>query len=243
MPHLSPEAVLILTSLLLAQTRLRSRVSLYQLARSTSLSMATVYRKAAELSRLGLLLKLGRGSYVITPRGSFYLATIALEDGKPEQVLRAAVARLKNDWGLEEFTDEEVEAYVRLVSIGLQKLGRPPLGFCADDFGRTVQVLLPPKFSGYDVVDMIAQHLGVPTEMVKRAERVIAKAILEFFPSIRLPDGCRSVVIPHGEYGLKLTPLAAYCRASGYTLGLKCTYGRVALMRIFQKDENKGNIT
>ncbi|MGC9118852.1 MAG: hypothetical protein ACP5I3_07675 [Thermoproteus sp.] len=100
--------------------------------------------------------------------------------------------------------------------------------------------MLPPKF-GNDVVSAIAQHLSVPPEMVRKAERVIARAILEFFPSVRLPDGCRIVLMPHGEYGARLTALAAHCKIHGYTLSLKCGAGRVLvaqiIRQIFQKDE------
>ncbi|MGC8584179.1 MAG: transcriptional regulator, partial [Thermoproteus sp.] len=216
--HLDATSLSVLISLLLLYSRSRvAHISLYNVSRETGISIATAYRKIVEMSRMGLVLRLGRGAYAITPKGAFYVAAVAIEQGAPDHVLRAAIRRLKEDWGVADLADEEVEAYVRLVLIGLRRLGRPPLGFCADDFGRTVQVLLPPKF-GNDVVSAIAQHLSVPPEMVRKAERVIARAILEFFPSVRLPDGCRVVLMPHGEYGARLTALAAHCKVYGYTL-------------------------
>jgi hypothetical protein len=79
--------------------------------------------------------------------------------------------------------------------------------------------------------------------MVRKAERVIARAILDFFPSVRLPDGCRVVLMPHGEYGVRMTALASHCKIYGYTLSLRCDAGRalVAQMirQIFQKGEKR----
>ena len=243
MPHcIAPECISVLLAILVLQIKNRGvHVSLYNVSKETGLSIATVYRKSLELSRMGLLLRLGKGAYVVTPKGAFYLAAYAIKNGGPAHALEVAIKRLKSDWDLSDVTNEEVEAYVRLLLIGLERLGRPPLGFCADDFGRTVQVLLPPKFGGRNVVEAIAQHLSVPIEMVEKAERVIARAILEFFPSIKLPDGCRAVVIPQGEYGAKLNVLASYCKVKGYTLGLRCSAGQALLAdvikRIFQNNE------
>ncbi|MEL9990168.1 MAG: transcriptional regulator [Thermoproteus sp.] len=238
--HLEHQCISILITLLLMQAR-GARPSLYNVARETGISIATIYRRALELARTGLLLKVGRGSYVVTPKGAFYLAAVAIKEGGPDYMLKAAVRRLKADWGLADMSDEEVETYIRLVLAGLERLGRSPLSFCADDFGRTVQVLLPPKFGGVDIVEVIARHLSVPLEMVKKAERVVARAILEFFPSIRLPDGCKVVAMPFGEYGTRLSVLASYCRINGYMLGLRCPTGRAlvadAVRRIFQNNE------
>ncbi|MDT7870589.1 MAG: transcriptional regulator [Thermoproteus sp.] len=239
--HIDATSLSVLISLLLLYSESRVvPISLYRISKETGISIATAYRKIVEMTRMGLVLRLGRGAYAVTPKGAFYVAAVAVEQEAPEHVLKAAVRKLKEDWGVADLSDEEVETYVRLVLIGLRRLGRPPLGFCADDFGRTVQVLLPPKF-GNDVVAAIAQHLSVPPEMVRKAERVIARAILDFFPSVRLPDGCRVVLMPHGEYGVRMTALTSHCRFHGYTLSLRCDAGRalVAQMirQIFQKGE------
>ncbi|MEZ0249254.1 MAG: transcriptional regulator [Thermoproteus sp.] len=238
--HLEHLCISILITLLLMEAR-GARPSLYNVAKETGASIATIYRRALELAKMGLLLKVGRGSYTVTPKGAFYLAAVAIRNGGPDYMLKAAVRRLRADWGLADMSDEEVEAYVKLLLAGLERLGRPPLGFCADDFGRTVQVLLPSKFGGVDIVEVIARHLSVPLEIVKKAERVIARAILEFFPSIKLPDGCKVVVMPFGEYGTRLSVLASYCRINGYMLGLRCSAGKVlvaeAMRRIFQNSE------
>ncbi|MGC9118853.1 MAG: hypothetical protein ACP5I3_07680 [Thermoproteus sp.] len=92
------------------------------------ISIATAYRKIVEMSRMGLVLRLGRGAYAITPKGAFYVAAVAIEQRAPDHVLRAAIRRLKEDWGVADLADEEVEAYVRLVLIGLRRLGRPLWG-------------------------------------------------------------------------------------------------------------------
>lgn len=218
-----------------------SPASLYAISKDTGISIATVYRRSLELLKQGFLLKLGKGAYTLTPKGAFYLAAQAIEGRAPERALGAAIRKLKSDWGLSDVADDEVEAYVRLLLIGLKKLGRSPHDFCANDFGRTVQVLLPPRFGGRNVAKIVAQHLSVPVEMVEKAERVIAKALLEFFPSIKLPDGCRVVVTFQGDYGVKLSVLASHCRTNGYTMGLKCYVGQVlladAIKRVFQNSE------
>ena len=240
--HIAPEFISVLFAILLLQIKNRGvHVSLYNVSKETGLSIATVYRKSLELSRMGLLLRLGKGAYVVTPKGAFYLAAHAIKNGGPAHALESAIKRLKSDWGLSDLTDEEVETYVRLLLLGLEKLGRTPVDFCANDFGRTVQVLLPPNFGGRNIAKVIAQHLSVPVEMVEKAERVIARALLEFFPSVKLPDGCRVVVVLHGEYGARLSVLAAHCKVYGYTLGLKCEAGKAllaeAIRRIFQNNE------
>ncbi len=237
--HLSAELLSILLAVLVMGRR-GLPVSLYGVSKETGLSIATVYRKALELIQLGLLLRLGKGAYIVTPKGAFLLAAYSIKEGRPD-VLAAAIKRLKSDWGISDLADEEVEAYVRLLLLGLEKLGRTPVDFCASDFGRTVQVLLPPNFGGRNIAKVIAQHLSVPVEMVEKAERAIARALLEFFPSVKLPDGCRVVVMPQGEYGVRLSVLAAHCKVHGYTLGLKCEAGKAllaeAMRRIFQNNE------
>jgi hypothetical protein len=138
--HIDATSLSVLISLLLLYSESRVvPISLYRVSKETGISIATAYRKIVEMTRMGLVLRLGRGAYAVTPKGAFYVAAVAVEQEAPEHVLKAAVRKLKEDWGVADLSDEEVEAYVRLVLIGLRRLGRPPLGFCADDFGRTVQ--------------------------------------------------------------------------------------------------------
>ncbi|MFB6490109.1 MAG: MarR family transcriptional regulator [Thermoproteus sp. AZ2] len=238
MVHIDPRAISLLTTLLLSTIGRSPTASLYDVAKRMGLSIATVYRRSLELAEQGLIARLGKGAYMVTPRGAFYLAMLGVEGRAPAPVLAAAIKKLKSDWDLAEFEDEEVEAYIRLLMAGLRRLGRTPLDFCAGEFGRTVQVLLPERFARRNVIRAIAQHLSVPVEEVMKAERIIAKAMLEFLPSVKLPDGCKTAVFLQGEQDIDVVVAASYCKIQGYRLGLDCALGRLAISKYFTKMKN-----
>ncbi|WP_069807348.1 hypothetical protein [Vulcanisaeta thermophila] len=78
---------------------------------------------------------------------------------------------------------------------------------------------------GGDVIKALSEVLGIPIDAVKGAERVIAKALLDFFPTVTLSDGCRVSVLMGGfASGKNITyPLAIKCKVIGYSLNVnKC---------------------
>ena len=224
-------------------------LSLTYLSKMTGLSIATIYRKMLELMSMGLVEKVGKGQYIVTTRGAFllsalYLASIIKVD---DSAFKYAITKLKEDWGLNEFTDDEVKAYISLLIKGLVRLGRKVYDLCVNHLGRTVLVLLPDNLKmGAKPLDLvISETLNVPLELVRRAERVIAKALLELLPTITLSDGCKAALTVEENAGKPMMKLVAVkCRINGYTLRLNCPVltamiKRGDLLRTFHLCENK----
>ncbi|WP_446753068.1 hypothetical protein [Vulcanisaeta sp. JCM 16161] len=224
-------------------------LSLTYLSKTTGLSIATIYRKVLELMSMGLVEKVNRGQYVVTTRGALLLSVAYLTGSIKvnDAAFKYAIIKLKEDWGLEDFNDDEVREYISLLIRGLIRLGRKIEDFCANSLSRTVLALLPDNLKiGSKPLDLvISETLNVPIELVRRAERVIARALLELLPVVTLGDGCKAALLIEEVAGKPvLRPVAVKCRVNGYTLRPNCPIlssiiNRDNLLRTFHPYENR----
>ncbi len=196
--------------------------SLYKISMIENVSIATLYRRALELMNHGILTKMSRGNYTITTKGYFTILYLYITRSRlvDNELATASLRRLKQNWGLEEFSDDEVFNYVKLLVKGMERRRLSVLGICVDSFPRTVFLILPEKFKKKPVREAISEYIG-DEALVKPAERVIAKAILELFPTVTLKDGCEAALMIWGRQGdaIRYRTLALRCRIHGYTLG------------------------
>ena len=205
----------------------RNLDSLYYISMSTGMSIATAYRKALDLMSLGLIERVSKGHYVITTKGVLLLALMYLGNGSVNrEVFDMAIDKLREDWDLEEFDRNEVINYLKLLYKGLSKQGLSPLSANINTLGRSVYYVLPESIGNGrgSLIHSIAEYLGVSIDDVRSAERVIAKALLDYLPSIRLRDGCKVVALLTGDQSIKASPtiLAIKCRMRGYSLNGDC---------------------
>jgi hypothetical protein len=203
------------------------------------ISIATFYRRLNELIKGGFVGRGARGKYFVTNKGlllilGLYLLSLFTNGAIDEETYRLALMELKKVWNLVEFSDEEVEAYLRLLFLvgkdyGLDYLNTMNI-VSSLGYPKSVLLLLPDKVGGARfIMDDIIEHVGHDKEgLVKSAERVIAKAIIEYFPGITLPDGCRAVIMPRGNGAgnMKIKVLAVNCKLMGYTLRPGCPFMR-----------------
>lgn len=206
----------------------RNLDSLYYISMSTGMSIATAYRKALDLMNLGLIERVSKGHYVITTKGVLLLAMMYLSNGVSvnRDVFELAIDKLREDWDLEEFNRDEVINYLKLLYKGFSKLGLSPLNANVESLGRSVHYVLPDGINNgrISLIHSIAEYLGVSVDEVRQAERIIAKALLDYLPSVRLRDGCRAVVVLTGDQSIRASPtvLAIKCRIKGYSLNSDC---------------------
>ncbi len=141
-------------------------------------------------------------------------------------VFELAIDKLREDWDLEEFNRDEVINYLKLLYKGFSKLGLSPLNANVESLGRSVHYVLPDGINNgrISLIHSIAEYLGVSVDEVRQAERIIAKALLDYLPSVRLRDGCRAVVVLTGDQSIRASPtvLAIKCRIKGYSLNSDC---------------------
>lgn len=217
----------------------RNVASLYYMSNVAGVSIATLYRRVLELMSMGLVDRIDKGRYVITTKGALALALLYLNGvGVDADAFRMAINRLKEDWGLDEVSDDEVINYVSLLNRAAELLKLPLARLCAR-LGFTVRYLLPESLSnvsGKSLLNAIAENLGVPVDKVSSAERVIAKALLDFLPTITLKDGCKIAVLLQGDQTRKvsLVGVAMKCRMRGYKLGVDCPLGKLLLNKLLQ---------
>jgi hypothetical protein len=85
------------------------------------------------------------------------------------------------------------------------------------------------------IINFIAEDLGLPIDEVKATERVIAKALLEYLPTITLRDGCKVALLLKGDQSRKVTivKVAMKCRIHGYKLGIDCPIANSLISRLF----------
>ena len=204
--------------------------SLYYMATATNISIATLYRKSLELLDMGLIDKIDRGHYIITTKGALVLAILYLSGigSISEDVFRAVIRKLKEDWDLTEFNDDEVIGYVDLIGRGAALTKTPLINVCARSLARTLYYILKEPLSnvgdGKLILKHIAESLEIPIDKVKRAERVIVKALLEYLPVITLRDGCKVALILQGDQSrrVSMAKIAMKCKIHGYRLGVDC---------------------
>ncbi|BDR93095.1 hypothetical protein Vsou_21880 [Vulcanisaeta souniana JCM 11219] len=247
--------ILILETLIVSMFQLAlmqkgiNTLSLTYLSKVTGLSIASIYRKMLELLSMGFVEKVNKGQYVVTARGALLLSVAYLTGAIKinEVAFKYAIMKLKEDWELEDFSDDEVKEYISLLIKGLIRLGRKIEDFCASNLSRTALVLLPDNLRiGTKSLDqVIAETLNVPLELVRKAERVIAKALLELLPVVTLNDGCKAALLIEESAGKPVVrPVAIKCRINGYALRLNCPVltsimNKGNLLKIFHLYENK----
>ncbi len=107
-------------------------------------------------------------------------------------------------------------------------------------------VLLPDNLKiGMKPLDLvISETLNTSLESVRKAERVIAKALLELLPTVTLSDGCKAALLIEGADKPIVKPVAIKCRINGYTLRLNCPIltsliSKGNLLRAFHLYESK----
>lgn len=207
----------------------RNAASLYHMSNAMNISIATLYRKALELMDLGLVIRIGKGHYAITTKGALVLALLYLRGVHDIDLntFNASISRLKEDWGLSDVKDEEIISYLSLLNKAIDIMRTPIAQVCAK-LNSTIHYLLPSSLNnignGKHLLNAIAENLGVSSEEVSRAESVIAKALLEFLPTITLKDGCKVAVVLKGDQSRKISlmGIAMRCRIYGYKLGIDC---------------------
>ena len=221
---LDPVHILILRYLILGPrgNHLNSDVSLYKISLMENQSIATLYRRALELLNYGLLIRVNRGNYIATTKAYFIILSLYLSKSGlvDDELAMASLRKLKQAWYLEEFNDEEVLNYVKLLIKGAERRRISLVNVCTDSFSRTVIIILPDKLKKKPMIDAIGDFIN-DMQLVKASERVIAKALLEFFPTITLNDGCEAAIAIWGQQnrGIRYRVLALKCRMHGYTLG------------------------
>ncbi|MGC8544259.1 MAG: hypothetical protein ACP5NQ_09985, partial [Vulcanisaeta sp.] len=127
------------------------------------------------------------------------------------------------------------------------KLRMSLTNICARSLGSTIHYLLPEPLNSLgnnkSLINVIAENLEVPIEKVLKAERVIAKALLEFLPAITLKDGCRVAVLLQGDQSRKITLIrvAMKCKVHGYKLGIDCPIANSLISRLINIYNNYNN--
>ncbi|MGC8542453.1 MAG: hypothetical protein ACP5NQ_00825 [Vulcanisaeta sp.] len=231
--HLDNYHILLLQTLLVHLIRgktkhcARNTDSLYYISINTGMSIATAYRKALDLMNLGLVERVNKGHYIITVKGILVLIMMYLDNGSiSKEVFELAVDKLREDWDLSEFDRNEVINYLKLLYKGLNKLDLSSIITNIDSLGKSVYYILPEGINNgrHSIIYSIAEYLGTTVDEVRSAERIIAKALIDYLPSIRLSDGCRAIVLLTGDQSVRstLTILAIKCRIRGYSLNSDC---------------------
>ncbi|WP_054857105.1 hypothetical protein [Vulcanisaeta sp. JCM 16159] len=160
------------------------------------ISKATFYRRVSELEMMGLLERISRNKYLISIGGYLLLvfAYFMRINGIDEDTARAAISAIKGSWGLTDFNDYEVESYLRLLYLSSGgKLNSDAISLY-QEFPRNVLLVLPNdlKLTNTDsLYEALVNEYG-SADLINGARRVIAKALIEYFPTTNI-NGCRSV--------------------------------------------------
>jgi len=219
----------------------KNTASLYHMAKTLNISIATLYRKSLELMDMGLIDKIDKGHYIITTKGALVLTLLYLRgvSGISNDAFRSAIGKLKEDWDLAEFSDDEVISYINLINKGIAQTKIRPANICAQSLNCTLHYILQRPLhiinNNKSIINFIAEDLGLPIDKVKAAERVIAKALLEYLPTITLRDGCKVALLLQGDQSRKVTivKVAMKCRIHGYKLGIDCPIANSLISRLF----------
>ncbi|WP_054855671.1 hypothetical protein [Vulcanisaeta sp. JCM 16161] len=195
-------------------------MSLYKLiAEYADISIATVYRKISELITWGYLVRVNKNNYLITVKGLITLALLCMNGSiKDDEVCQDVVSLLKREWDLEEFNDENVKAYLKLLITKVSKDGLDPLQILPNlSFPRSVLLLFPNDIfhiNNKSFMDLLIEDLD-NEELVIKAQGIIAKALMALLPITTLEDGCKAVTISGKVIAVK-------CRIKGYTINPRC---------------------
>jgi hypothetical protein len=211
------------------------------MAKTLNISIATLYRKSLELIDMGLIDKIDKGHYIITTKGALVLTLLYLRgvSGISNDAFRLAIGKLKEDWDLAEFSDDEIISYISLINKGIAQTKIRPVNICAQSLSCTLHYILQRPLhiinNNKSIMNFIAENLDLPIDKVKVAERVIAKALLEYLPTITLKDGCKVALLLQGDQSRKVTivKVAMKCRIHGYKLGIDCPIANSLISRLF----------
>lgn len=175
------------------------------------ISKATFYRKVSELEMMGLLERVNRNKYLISIGGCLLLlfAYFMHVDNINEDTAQLAIRVIKGNWGLIEFNDDEIESYVRLLYLSSKGKPNNELLILYQEFPKNVLFILPSNLkliTSNSLYETLIDKYG-DINTVSRARRIIAKALIDYFPTTII-NGCRSVVIMDGN---KVRALAMQC--------------------------------
>jgi len=143
----------------------KNTASLYHMAKTLNISIATLYRKSLELMDMGLIDKIDKGHYIITTKGALVLALLYLSGvgGISDDVFRLAIGKLKEDWDLAEFSDDEVISYINLINRGVARTKTPLVSICAQSLSYTLHYILQGPLSYLNnnklIMNFIAENL------------------------------------------------------------------------------------
>ncbi len=165
------------------------------------------------------MIRVNKNHYLITTKGLIIMALSCISGLiNDDEVCQDATLLLKHEWNLDEFDDESIKAYLKLLMTKVSKYGLDPLQVLPSlNFSKSVLFLIPDNIyyvNSKSMLDLMIEELG-DKELVMKAQGIIAKALMLLLPSTTLDDGCRAITISGKVIALK-------CRVKGYTLDSKC---------------------
>ncbi|BDR93483.1 hypothetical protein [Vulcanisaeta souniana] len=175
-------------------------------------SKATFYRKISELEMMGLLKRISRSRYLVSLGGYLLLlfAYFMNIDGINEDTAQAVIGAIKGNWGLIGFSDDEVESYVKLLYLSGRERLSNGLIMLYQEFPKNVLFILPNnlRLAAFNSLYEALINMYGDANTVSRARRVIAKALVDYFPTTDI-NGCKSVAFM--DNGNKARILAMQC--------------------------------
>ncbi|WP_252900912.1 hypothetical protein [Vulcanisaeta sp. JCM 14467] len=196
--------------------------SLYKLLTYyTNISIATAYRKITDLITWGYIARVNKNHYLITAKGLIAMALLCINKAvNDDETCQDTILLLKHEWDLDEFDNESIRAYLKLLTTKVSSYGLDPLQVLPSlGFPKSVLLLVPSNLhhmNSRTMLDLMIEELGNPNEgLVMKAQGIIAKALMLLLPTTTLEDGCRAVTISGRVIAIK-------CRAKGYTLDSRC---------------------
>ncbi|ADN50770.1 HTH domain-containing protein [Vulcanisaeta distributa] len=196
--------------------------SLYKLIVDyTGMSVATVYRKIADLMSWGYIIRADKNHYIVTTKGLIALELLCVGGFINDHDLCQDVTfMVGHEWDLDEFGNECINAYFKLLMIKASKDGLDPLHVLPSlGFPKSVLLLIPNDFHNVNrksILDLLIEELG-NEELVMKAQGIIAKALMMLLPTTTLNDGCKAVTVSNRVIALK-------CKVRGYTLDSRCPF-------------------
>ena len=186
-----------------------------------SISIATAYRKIADLITWGYITRVNKNHYLITTKGLIAMALLCVNKiVNDDETCQDTMLLLKHEWDLDEFGDESIKAYLKLLTIKITSDGLDPLQTLPGlGFPKSVLLLIPSNLhhmNNKTMLDILIEELGnFNRELIVKAQGIIAKALMLLLPTTTLEDGCKAVTVSNRIIAMK-------CRVKGYTLDTKC---------------------
>ena len=197
-----------------------NELSLYKLLTGyADVSIATIYRKITDLITWGYIVRVNKNHYLITTKGLVTMSLLCVNKNiNDDEICHDTILLLKHEWNLDEFSDENIKAYLKLLTIRTLSEGLDPIQVLPSlNFPRSVLLLLPNNFhymNSKTMLELLIEEVG-NRELIMMAQGIIAKALMSLLPITTLNDGCRAVTVSDKVIALK-------CRVRGYTLDSRC---------------------